>query len=209
MLFLILPDAHLIIKEGIGLPLDDLKDSGGFLVENEHLRLLEMIRGPSLRRRPLTDSNRPTRMIEVIGSRQCGILPSQSRKTNRQVGIREGDALPALRGVGHRGEDDIDLSGQQRRDQPREGNILDPDGTMERFTQRHRKIDTHTRGLTISTDRLEGGIGKIHPHDQRLDRSRGTFPVAAARGEKDYRRSKEDREDPTFSHRSFGLESQA
>ena len=63
---MILPDAHLVIEESIGLALGDLHHRRGLLVEDQHLGLLEMLQSPSLSCGTLPEGKRSTGLIEIL-----------------------------------------------------------------------------------------------------------------------------------------------
>ena len=88
---MILPDAHLVIEESIGLALGDLHHRRGLLVEDQHLGLLEMLQGPSLGCGTLPHGKGSTGLIEIpwlhSTIRQAALFTRQNGQSDREIRI--------------------------------------------------------------------------------------------------------------------------
>ena len=84
---MILPDAHLVVEESVGLALDHFEDGGRFLVEHQDPGLLEVLLGPDLSGGSLTDRHGPAGSVEIRGRRETGFFPCKHGQADGQVRI--------------------------------------------------------------------------------------------------------------------------
>ena len=80
---------------------------------------------------------------------------------------------------------------------------------MERLSEGLSDLNTDPGRFSSGVNGLERRIGKIHSNHQRLHLGGVLLPAATTDKEKDSRRHQEDRDDPTFSHITFSLQSSA
>ena len=126
-----LKDRHLVVDEGGGLTLDHFDNAGAGFFQSEDAGLAEALAGEDLPGGPLSDHDGVVCLVEV-----CQILRrtgggEKCPQTSAEVGLGKSHLAGPLRGSGHGGNDEIDLTGFQSRNEPDEGNVLDLQGAPE------------------------------------------------------------------------------
>lgn len=122
-----LVDRELVVDEGVDLPLHDLEDGGGFLVEDEHLGLLEM--GLVAHAWPVVPFFTAT--LRPAWSRSVTALTGESLPTKRQRpvsaygSVKSISILRTLRRTGEGGNDEVDLARLEGGNETVEGEVLD------------------------------------------------------------------------------------
>ena len=174
---------HLVDEEGVALPLRDFEDARRGLVEDQHARGLELLRGENVSRwcpSPRRSRGRRGRASAMDGMSLAG--GDEQAEAGPEIRLGEVDRLRALRRGGHRGNDEVDLAGLERGDEAGEGQVLNLDGLPEMRAERTGEIDAHA-----------GGLRPLHRASRRADRRapcrrRACDPAARPLAQKQARR---------------------
>lgn len=162
----VLVGGHLVVDERVGFGLDDFEDAGGFHVEDEDLGVAQVFAGVEVASGALLDSDGFAGLIKIGDGLDRGVFADEQAEAGFQVGLGEINGLGALGRRGHGGEDEIDLAGLQRGDEPIKGGVLNFDFFAKVLGEGLGEVDADAGGLALLVGHFEGGIGEFHADDE-------------------------------------------